>query len=127
MSYLEEIGMDLPEAGKRPDELLCHHVLPNLAREILGLGLVYTGPGVPPDRSRTTKAHLFRAGGLTAAGLAGRLHGEIEKGFLRAEVCSARTLLEHEVYGAARDAGSIRTEGRDYLLQSEDVVLIKWK
>ena len=127
LRYLDDIGIELTASGGRPDALLCHHALPTVVRELLGLELAYTGPGVPSDRSQTTKAHLFRRQSLTAGGLAGRLHGDIEKGFLRAEVCAAHALLEHETFAAARDAGSIRTEGREYALQAEDVVLIKWK
>ena len=37
--------------------------------ELLGLGLVYTGPGVPRESTGTVKAHLLRRGSLTAEGL----------------------------------------------------------
>jgi ribosome-binding ATPase YchF (GTP1/OBG family) len=59
--------------------------------------------------------------------MAGRLHGEIQKGFIRAEVTPASVLLDHTNYSAAKDAGCVRAEGREYELQSNDVVLIKWK
>jgi ribosome-binding ATPase YchF (GTP1/OBG family) len=65
---------------------------------------------------------------LTAEGLAGRIHGKIEKGFIRgAEVTPASVLLGQENLVTARESGVIRTEGRDYRLETEDVVLIKWK
>ena len=118
----------------------CHEVLPSIVQDILNLGVVYTGPGVPPERSRTTKAHLVRFGNtntndsksssnalITANDLAGRLHGDIQKGFIRAEVCSASELLKHSNYVQAKETGCIRTEGRDYVLQPNDVILIKWK
>ena len=121
----------------------CQEVLSSIVQDILNLGVVYTGPGVPQERSRTTKAHLVRFGnnantkdsssssnnGLitTANDIAGRLHGDIQKGFIRAEVCSASELLKHTNYVQAKENGCIRTEGRDYVLQPNDVILIKWK
>lgn len=120
--YLESLGVE--EDFDR--NLLSYHQLPLLAANILDLKLIYTGPGVPPERSRTTKAHLL-SGPLTAEGLAGRIHGEIQRGFIRAEVIQAANLLEHESYNAAKDTGSIRLEGREYELENDDVVCIKWK
>ena len=105
---------------------LSHNVLPNIAMELLNMGRAYTGPGVPSERSKTTRAHLFTKG-LTAEGLAGRIHGKIEKGFIHAEVCSATLLLDNTNYVGAKESGNIRMEGRDYKLAQNDVVFIKWK
>jgi hypothetical protein len=109
-----------------------YSALPNKIRQLLNLMVVYVGPGVAPERSRTTKAFLMRQSAVssethTAIGLAGRLHGDIVKGFMRAEVTSADTLLEHASYAAAKEAGVVRTEGKEYVLDDHDVVLIKWK
>ncbi|KAL3939137.1 MAG: hypothetical protein SGBAC_006082 [Bacillariaceae sp.] len=120
--YLESLGVEEDFDRK----LLSYHQLPLLVGQVLGLKLIYTGPGVPPERSRTTKAHLL-LGPLTAEGLAGRIHGEIERGFMRAEVISAANLLEHDTFNAAKDTGSIRMEGREYELENGDVVCIRWK
>lgn len=106
--------------------LLSYIRMPKLVMQLLDLSVVYTGPGVPPERSRTTKAHLL-SGSLTADGLAGRIHGQIEKGFIRAEAATASKILEHDNYVAAKESGCIRSEGRDYELQNRDVVCIKWK
>lgn len=119
--YLTSLGVEL-EPEQVFDDILSYRVL-----ELLNLSLVYTGPGVPPERSRTTKSYLISNNKWSADDLAGRLHGEIKKGFIRAEVTPARSLLEHESYTAAKDSGCVRTEGRDYLLNPNDVVLIKWK
>ena len=43
------------------------------------------------------------------------------------QVAPAAALLQYESYGRAREAGCVRTEGRGYALESDDVVLIKWK
>jgi GTP-binding protein YchF len=124
--YLDALGIGRSD-GEALDERLSHHALPLLVRRLLGLSVVYTGPGVSAERSRTTRAHLAPQGDLTAEGLAGRIHGHIQKGFMSAEVVSATSLLEHASFSAAREAGSVRTEGKDYALASEDVVLVKWK
>jgi len=113
-------------------------VLPKSIQTLLDLFVVYTGPGVPPERSKTTRAHLCRRFASsssqpstmmrsTTLDLAKRLHGDIAKGFIKAEVLPAPKLLECESYTAAKDAGLVRTEGKDALLRPDDVVLIKWK
>jgi len=129
LEYLDGLGMNVgsDDAGSPAQKLLSHHVLPTRIRELLDLDVVYTGPGVPPERSRTTKAHLFRRGALTADDLADRLHGDLQKGFIRAEVVPAPRLLECGSYGAAKTMGQVRGEGRDYVLADQDVILIKWK
>jgi GTP-binding protein YchF len=120
--YLGALGIDDEE---ELETLLCYNMLPNLVKRLLNLSLVYTGPGVPPERSQTTRAHLVAS--QTADGLAGRIHGEVQKGFMRAEVTPANELLDYASYTEAKEAGRVRTEGRDYELNSADVVLIKWK
>ena len=100
---------------------------PSLVRQLLGLSLVYTGPGVAPERSKTTRTHMISRGGLTAEGLASRIHGDIRKGFICAEVAQASTLLQHASFAAAKDAGCVKTEGRDYVLSAGDVAHIRWR
>ena len=115
LAYLSSLGVD--ESFSFVSDLL-----PHMAADLMGYSTVYTGPGVPSERSRTTKAHWTRPG-FTAMDLAHRLHGDIAKGFLRAEVISAEHLLQHETYASAK----VRNEGKDYELQEHDVVLVKWK
>ena len=111
------------------NQMMSYTVLPLLVKDLLHLSLVYTGPGVPPERSQTTKTHIFQAGSMTASGLAGKLHGEIQRGFIRAEVMNAHEFIGHgyDTYSAAKDDGNVRVEGRDYVIQGDDIVLIKWK
>ena len=123
--YLQSLGMKLHD--KEYFECLSHHVLPLMVQKLLQLSIVYTGPGVPVNRSRTTRAHLFQSGTMTAEGLASRIHGDIQRGFIRAEVLDAKNLLQFPNLNAAKEAGCVRSEGRDYVLQSDEVVLIKWK
>jgi len=125
--YMSSLGMELEDNDKVMD-LLSYNVLPLQVMELLHLSLCYTGPGVPPERSQTSKAHAFRqAKELTAVGLASKLHGTIEKGFIRAEVVSAPELLEYPNHVEAKEAGKVRVEGKEYVLNPNDVVLIKWR
>lgn len=53
---------------------------------------------------------------------AGKVHTDMERGFIRAEVITVEKLLDAGSWGAAREAGQIRVEGRDYLVQDRDVI-----
>ncbi len=63
--------------------------------------------------------------GLTVWHAAGEIHGDIQKGFVRAEVVSWDQLIEAGGYSQARDKGTLRIEGRDYLMNDGDVITIK--
>jgi ribosome-binding ATPase YchF (GTP1/OBG family) len=130
---------------QRYQQLLSYNVLPTLVCRLLSLSLCYTGPGVPPERSQTTKSYLFgssssgdgdgdgdssdgsRETALTVFGLAGKIHGELQKGFLRAEVIRADDLLRFNSFREAKEDGCVRTEGKDYVIEAGDTVLIKWR
>ena len=135
IQYLVNIGGlndDVVSSGRElssMDELLSYRTFPTLVCDLLNLGLLYTGPGVQPSTSQTTKAHIFHKNNPpTTFQLAGKLHGDIQKGFLRAEVSSANVLLSQaSTYATAKDAGIIRTEGKDYKVETNDVILIKWR
>lgn len=60
--------------------------------------------------------------GTRAQSAAGVIHSDIERGFIRAEVVSYDTLIAAGSYAAARDKGSLRLEGKDYIMQEGDVV-----
>jgi len=53
------------------------------------------------------------------------IHTDFEKLFIRAEVINWKTLLENRLWNAARSKGSLKTVGRDYIIQEGDVVEIK--
>lgn len=63
--------------------------------------------------------------GRTAWHAAGEIHTDIQKGFVRAEVVPWDALLEAGGYGKAREAGTLRLEGRDYVMQDGDVITVK--
>ncbi|KAL7472862.1 hypothetical protein ACHAXS_013244 [Conticribra weissflogii] len=119
--YLRDLGVEFDGIE------LCHYTLPLLLKEQLGLSLVYTGPGVPAERTQTTKMHVVRSSEMSALDFAGKLHKEIRDGFMFAEVTNCFDLIRFESYGAAKEAGVVRMEGRDYMIQDGDVVLMKWK
>ena len=62
--------------------------------------------------------------GTTVAQAAGRIHSDMEKGFIRADVVPFDDLIAEGSMHAARDSGHLRTEGRDYEVNEGDVVLV---
>lgn len=60
--------------------------------------------------------------GTKAPQAAGVIHTDFEKGFIRAEIIQWDKLLEAGGYGAARDRGWLRVEGKEYIIQDGDVV-----
>ena len=68
--------------------------------------------------------HLRR--GLTAWHAAGGIHSDIQKGFVRAEVIGWEALVEAGGYAGAREKGTLRLEGRDYVMADGDVITVKF-
>jgi len=64
--------------------------------------------------------------GDTAAAAAGSIHTDFERGFIRAETIAFEELVRHGSWHAARDAGALRQEGRDYVVRDGDVMLFKF-
>jgi GTP-binding protein YchF len=64
--------------------------------------------------------------GLTAWHAAGEIHSDIQKGFVRAEVIGWRELVDAGGYASARDRGTLRLEGRDYVMADGDVITVKF-
>jgi GTP-binding protein YchF len=60
--------------------------------------------------------------GTPAPRAAGKIHSDIERGFIRAEVVHWRDLVELGSEARCREAGKLRIEGRDYVIQDGDVV-----
>lgn len=104
--FLESLG--LKESG-----------LDRLTREAFSLlGLInYITTGEIETRAWTIKK------GTTAAEAAGKIHSDIEKGFIRAEVVSYDDMIRYKGRVGAREAGKARSEGRDYIVQDGDVIL----
>jgi hypothetical protein len=64
--------------------------------------------------------------GLTAWHAAGEIHGDIQKGFVRAEVIGYQALVDAGGYAKAREKGVLRLEGRDYVMTDGDVLTVKF-
>jgi GTP-binding protein YchF len=68
--------------------------------------------------------HLRR--GLTAWHAAGEIHTDIQKGFVRAEVIGWQDLVDAGGYAGGRERGTLRLEGRDYVMSDGDVITVKF-
>jgi GTP-binding protein YchF len=68
--------------------------------------------------------HLRR--GLSVWHAAGLIHSDIQRGFVRAEVVSWDALRDAGGYSGARDRGTLRLEGRDYVVADGDVITVKF-
>jgi GTP-binding protein YchF len=64
--------------------------------------------------------------GLTAWHAAGEIHTDIQRGFVRAEVIDWRALVDAGGYAGARERGTLRLEGRDYVVADGDVINVKF-
>ncbi len=64
--------------------------------------------------------------GLTSWHAAGEIHSDIQKGFVRAEVIGWRELVDAGGYARARERGTLRLEGRDYVMADGDVINVKF-
>lgn len=87
--------------------------------DLLGL-MSFLTAGEPEVRAWTIKK------GTKAPQAAGKIHSDIERGFIRAEVINYQTLLEQGSLAAAREKGLVRSVGKDYVMQDGDVVLFRF-
>ncbi len=63
--------------------------------------------------------------GATAVKAAGTIHTDFEKKFIRAEVIQWEKLVERAGYAGARDHGELRLEGKEYVIEDGDVIVIR--
>ena len=64
--------------------------------------------------------------GTKAPEAAGKIHSDIERGFIRAEVVSYDDLIREGSMAAAKEKGLVRSEGKDYIMQEGDIVLFRF-
>ena len=64
--------------------------------------------------------------GATAPQAAGVIHGDFERGFIAADIVNYDDLVETGSRAKAREAGKLRTEGKDYVMRDGDVVEFKF-
>lgn len=103
--YLAELGIEEPGL-----ERFIH-----AGYELLGLRTFFTA-GPKEARVWTVRA------GATAPEGAGRIHGDFERGFIRAEVIAYDDYVANRGEQGAKDAGRWRLEGRDYVIEEGDVI-----
>lgn len=86
-----------------------------------GLGLItYFTVGPKEARAWTIKK------GTKAPGAAGEIHTDFEKGFIRAETIAYKDFAELKSEKAAKEAGKMRQEGKEYIVNDGDVMLFRF-
>lgn len=107
--FLQELG--IKESGL--DQLI------RASYHLLGLATFFTaGP-------QEVRAWTFRKG-MKAPQCAGIIHSDFEKGFIRAETVSYEDLIAAGSMQAAREAGKVRLEGKDYVVQDGDIIYFRF-
>ncbi len=87
--------------------------------ELLGLQTFFT---CGPKEARAWTV----AKGAKAPQAAGEIHTDFERGFIRAETIAFNDYVEFKGEAGARDAGRLRQEGKEYLVQDGDVMMFKF-
>ena len=87
--------------------------------DLLGL-MSFLTAGEPEVRAWTIKK------GTKAPQAAGKIHSDIERGFIKAEVVSYDDLIKEGSMNQVKEKGLLRQEGKDYIMQDGDIVLFKF-
>ncbi len=87
--------------------------------DLLGL-MSFLTAGEPEVRAWTIKK------GTKAPQAAGKIHSDIERGFIRAEIVSYDDLMREGSMTAAKEKGLVRSEGKEYIMQDGDIVLFRF-
>lgn len=107
--FLETLGLEEPGLTR----------LIRTGYELLGLQTYFTaGP-------KETRAWTIRKG-WTAPKAAGVIHGDFEKGFIRAETIAFDDYVACGGEAGAKEAGRMRSEGKEYIVQDGDVMLFRF-
>ena len=107
--FLADLGLD----SSGLDRLI------HAAFDLLGLMTFLTAG---PDECRAWTI----AKGTPAVKAAGKIHSDIERGFIRAEIVNYDDLIRLGSVTAARDKGLVRLEGKDYIMQDGDVTYFRF-
>lgn len=103
--FLQELGIE--QSGL--DQLI------RASYSLLGLATYFTAG------EQEVRAWTFRKG-MKAPQCAGIIHSDFERGFIRAETVSYDDLVAAGSMAAAREAGKVRLEGKDYEVQDGDII-----
>lgn len=107
--FIEELGME--QSGL--------DLLIKSSYSLLGL-ISYITSGPTETRAWTIQE------GTTAQKAAGKIHTDMERGFIRAEIISYEQLMETGSTVKAKELGLVRSEGRDYIMKDGDVALFRF-
>lgn len=107
--FLETLGLEEPGLTR----------LIRAGYELLGLQTYFTAG---PKESRAWTIHK----GWTAPKAAGVIHGDFEKGFIRAETIAFEDYIACGGEVGAKEAGKMRSEGKEYIVQDGDVMLFRF-
>ena len=103
--FLQEMGLDEPGLNR----------LIRAGFSLLGLQTYFTA-GVKEVRAWTIRQ------GDTAPQAAGVIHGDFERGFIRAQTISYEDFIQFKGEQGAKDAGKMRAEGKEYVVKDGDVM-----
>jgi len=116
-------GMDPAEQAAFLEDLgLVESALARFIRAAYGLLDLISFFTVGPDEVR---AWTIRRG-TRARPAAGRIHSDLERGFIRAEVIPYHTFIEHGSEAAVKDAGKLQVEGKDYVVADGDILHVRF-
>ena len=87
---------------------------------LLDLLTFFTATGTNVVRAWTLRR------GQTAYDAAGKVHTDMQRGFIRAEVIAYSDLMSAGDFGVARERGLVRVEGRDYIVADGDILHIRF-
>ena len=107
--FLEELGITSSGLSR----------LVRASYHLLGL-ISYLTAGEPEVRAWTITR------GTKAPQAAGKIHSDFERGFIRAEVIAYEDLMACGSLAAAKEKGLVRSEGKEYVMQDGDVVLVRF-
>ena len=108
-AFLADLGLEEPGLDR----------LAHAAYDLLGLQTFFT---TGPKETRAWTIHK----GETASQAAGTIHTDFERGFIRAEVISCEDFLACGGEQAAKEAGKMRLEGREYVVRDGDIIYFRF-
>ncbi|HMM49320.1 MAG TPA: redox-regulated ATPase YchF [Miltoncostaeaceae bacterium] len=122
---LELAAMDPAEAAELAEEMGLGQVrgadaVVAGAYELLDLVTFFTGSGPPEARAWPITR------GTNAQRAAGKIHSDLERGFIRAEVINWQDLVNAGAWAKAKEQALVRMEGKEYIVQEGDVLQIRF-
>jgi hypothetical protein len=109
IEFLQDAGLEEPGVNK----------MIRSAYSLLNLQAFFT-EGPKEVRAWTIKK------GMTAKQSAGTIHSDLERGFIRAEVMKYKDFMELGSEHAVKEAGKMKLEGKDYIVQDGDIMFIRF-